>query len=666
MSLFDTSNLPMRDADKLRAFALTPKPPKPEDIIPVDNFTLNYPDRTNIDWMSDAELIQAAGRYQAFFDVECYPNYFLLCMKIAGKYLKFELNEIDSTYTLPRVYEEFRQLQKLEWILNNFELVGFYSYNYDLPLIRIALKGFAPDQLKHISNQIIFENINSYELVRMYDLPDVHYNHIDLFNVTPLKGSLKLYGGRLHCKRMQSMPIEDDVYIGEADKPQIITYCLNDLDITDVLAGNLTPQLELRRNLSRTFEIDLRSRSDAQIAEKVIGSEIERISGHKPYNPIIDPGEYYYYQRPMWLEYETPILKELLHRIEHAKFTIGEDGSIDLPDDLKDAKIRLGYCDFRVGIGGLHSSEKKISHKASSEVALIAKDVTSYYPSIILNEQLYPRHLGRYFLKVYKNLVDRRRKAKAEKDKVTADSLKITVNGSFGKLGNKYSVLYSPDLMMQVTVTGQLALLKLIELLETYVCPVISANTDGVLVKCPYESIQRFNECVQWWERLTGYTTEETRYKAIYSRDVNNYIAIDMADEVHTKGEYSEVGSSGNTELSKNPENLVCNDACKVFLSCGIPVEFTIRSCSDIRRFVTVRNVTGGALKSGVYLGKTVRWYYSTEMKGQIEYKKSGNKVPLTDGAMPLMELPDTLPDDLDYERYIAMANQMLKDMAGL
>ena len=50
-------------------------------------------------------------------------------------------------------------------------------------------------------------------------------------------------------------------------------------------------------------------------------------------------------------------------------------------------------------------------------------------------------------------------------------------------------------------------------------------------------------------------------------------------------------------------------------------------------------------------------------MQGEINYKLSGNKVPNSDRAMPLMELTETLPDDLDYERYIAVANEMLVDL---
>lgn len=64
-------------------------------------------------------------------------------------------------------------------------------------------------------------------------------------------------------------------------------------------------------------------------------------------------------------------------------------------------------------------------------------------------------------------------------------TFKIVLNGTFGKLGSKYSFLYSPNLMIQVTITGQLALLMLIEALEAAGISVVSANTDGIVSRCP-------------------------------------------------------------------------------------------------------------------------------------------------------------------------------------
>ena len=51
-------------------------------------------------------------------------------------------------------------------------------------------------------------------------------------------------------------------------------------------------------------------------------------------------------------------------------------------------------------------------------------------------------------------------------------------------------------------------------------------------------------------------------------------------------------------------------------------------------------------------------------MEGEIIYAKNGNKVPRTDNAKPLMDLPALLPEDIDYAWYEQEAYSMLADLA--
>jgi hypothetical protein len=104
-------------------------------------------------------------------------------------------------------------------------------------------------------------------------------------------------------------------------------------------------------------------------------------------------------------------------------------------------------------------------------------------------------------------------------------------------------------------------------------------------------------------------------------------------------------------------------DAVIAWLKDGTPVERTIRACSDIRRFVTIRRVKGGAEKDGAYLGKAVRWYTAVCEKGTINYRLNGNNVPRSEGAMPCMQLPEEFPLDVDHEWYIREAYATLQDV---
>ena len=240
--------------------------------------------------------------------------------------------------------------------------------------------------------------------------------------------------------------------------------------------------------------------------------------------------------------------------------------------------------------------------------------------------------------------------------KTQMNSLKLSINGSFGKLGSKYSALYSPDLLIYVTVTGQLALLMLIERLHLAGVRCISANTDGVVLHYPESLVPTVESVCFDWSLSTSYTLEATRYKAIASRDVNNYVAVTLSGNIKGKGCFA---SSG---LSKNPDGQIIYTAVAKQVADGTPYQETIRACRDIREFVTVRRVQGGAVWRGEKLGKAVRFYISTSVPENecILYATNNNRVPKSAGAKPCMVLPEQFPGDVDYRYYETEAEKLL------
>ncbi len=121
---------------------------------------------------------------------------------------------------------------------------------------------------------------------------------------------------------------------------------------------------------------------------------------------------------------------------------------------------------------------------------------------------------------------------------------KIFLNGTFGKTGSPYSILFAPEMLIQTTITGQLSLLMLIEWHEYYGIPVVSANTDGIVIKCPRDKVYISEHLIKEWEKTTGLEMETVEYRGIYSRDVNSYFAVKSDGEVKRKGEYSKAGLS--------------------------------------------------------------------------------------------------------------------------
>ena len=629
------------------------------------------------------------------FDTECYRDFWMIAFRNiqTGNTSSFEMYEGQPL-----------DVDRIRKIIQRYTLIGFNSTGYDMPMLALALtKGTTTQMLKDASDGIIVHGIKPWNFHDRFPSTPIDQDlcdHIDIIEVLPGQASLKLYGGRMHSRKLQDLPIEPSASISPAQRIELRDYCINDLVTTQDAYSQVQPQLELRKKMSAEYGIDLRSKSDAQIAEVVIRSQVEQATGRKIPKAKDMTGHTFKYIAPSFIWFKSPALQEMFTLLKEHEFTVMAAGSVILPDWLSKLPIDIGLSTYKMGIGGLHSTEESVCHVADDDTFLIDRDVAAYYPNIILQMGLYPENMGKEFLGVYRKIVERRLEAKRTGDKVTDDALKITINGSFGKFGSKYSVLYAPNLLIQTTITGQLALLMLIELLEDNGFSVVSANTDGVVIKGNKKDLEKLEACIYAWEMNNGYTTEATPYRAIYSRDVNSYVALKEAGGAKLKGFFAPAG------VNKNPNNQISTTAVVKYLVHGTPVEDTIIACTDVTQFLTVRTVRAGAIKPTKlemcndwvedadggkwtspslpgaaavkrksrppafevvtafdYLGKVVRWYYGIDEEGDIRNKINGYLVPRSEGAVPMMELSDHLPDDLDHKWYIDESYSILEQI---
>lgn len=593
-------------------------------------------------------------------DIECYPNYFLVQFKShdSKKVQSFEMYE---GHPLDRA--------SILGILNTFTSVTFNGMDYDMPMVMYALKGVDNAMLKKASDHIIEGGLRGWQFEQEYGVKvPSGIDHIDLKEAVPgVQVSLKLYGGRLHSRRLQDLPYPPDMVLTREQMIEVRDYCENDLDTTfDLWTKARDPKDDIigtRESLTAQYGIDVRSKSDAQIAEAIIRALVERAKGERIYRQEYRPGTVFKYKAPLFLQFRTQALRQVLAEISDSNFVIGGDGKVKMPKSLEGRKVKIGAATYKMGIGGLHSEEKSQGFVATSEMLLRDTDVVSYYPSLIIQCGLSPENMGELFQRFYRGFRDQRVAAKKGGNKSLAQTLKIFLNGIFGKLGSRWSVVYAPHLLIQVTVTGQLALLMLIERFEEAGIRVISANTDGVVQFLPAHLDALRKQIIAQWEHDTGLEAEDTVYRALFSRDVNNYLALKDGGGVKTKGVLADPG------FMKNPTNMIVSDAVAAQLDQGVPIAETILRCRDIRRFLSVKRVTGGAIHRKKYLGKVVRWYRGAHSTDAILYgpgKKEGHKVGGSDGAVPLMELTDTFPADIDYGFYIAEASDLLREIGAL
>lgn len=663
------------------------------------------------------------SRGTLILDVECYRNFFYLGVKRKedGKRVGYEFSD----------RADFDRV-KVRALMRRYQTVGFNSQNYDLPMIYYALSGASTSDIKDASDHIIQNRIPYWRAEQELgiNIPRNKIDHLDLWDTNPavMKG-LKALNGSMHHKRLQELPYEHTSVLTHDEMDRTIEYCqFGDIDGTEMLFDSLREPIVLREAMREKYDtVDLRSKSDAQMGETILKTEVERIKGDRIKKAIIPDGTTFRYEPPEWMTFKTPYMQEVLRQIASTDIEVN-GGKVDFPKAFEKFEIVFDGMKHTLGIGGLHSTEGNRSVHSTADTILIDADVASQYPSIILKLGLFPKAMGRDFLPVYKSLIDARLLAKKSKDKVTDKGLKVSINGSYGKLGSGYSVLFAPHLMVAVTLTGQLSLLMLIEEASLRGIPVVSANTDGVIFACPRSKFNGFvmrdgapsdrlnpspiQDIIEWWEGVTSFNLEFAEYRSVYSQSVNTYMAIKPDGSFKRKGKLANHwreelpwgGKNGDYDparagLMKAPAMTICVDAALGMILHGIPVEKTIRECQDVREFITITTANGGATwgpgapiytateretpagkiikgkalsgyEDEFYLGKLVRFYWSTQGNPIIRVKghaSTGNRgiVAKTDGCRPIMTLPDdfAVPGDLDYARYEAEANAILKDI---
>ena len=641
--------------------------------------------------MTDMEIWQAAVDGKRLeYDIEIYHNYSMF-----GFYCE-ELNKYILLEKIPELGIDC-DLRKLRWILQNFQFQTFNGRHYDIPMSEAALKGFDTYQLKQVSDFIIQKKFDEFgkeikittmDVRRQFKLRKLYaddrkdfkreLDHIDLKEVCPGQASLKVYSARMHTQLMQDLPFHHAAHLN-LDQIQILRwYHGNDLHHTAEIRKHLQKEMDLRIKLTQEYGVDVRSKSDAQIAEAILTKELEALTGVTPMGIKVEPGEKFRFKPAPWLKFKHPNMQYVFDVVCNLDYEVGEYGRVFLPKMLEDMLIPIGNSKYQMGIGGLHSTEKKTAHFANDGFLLADTDVESFYPMLMLLLDIFPQQHPQ-LKEIFRAIVTRRLAAKHAGDKSTANSLKIVVNGTYGKLGEKHSIVYRPDGIIQVCLNGQLSLLMLIERLEMAGIAVVSANTDGIVSK-PHESqYELFHSIVKQWMVETGLSMEETRYSMLLSRDVNAYIAIKDAEAI-VDGKKQKEGWKGkgpylnfwhpdnidhNEQLKHNPKCLVSQEAVIEYLKNGTPIEDYVRKCNDVTKYITVRKVDrGGAYKNGNYLGKSVRYYFATKDNDPIIVADNGHKVGMTLGAEPLMEMDGLMPEDVNKQWYVDEAYKILKQVA--
>ena len=168
-------------------------------------------------------------------------------------------------------------------------------------------------------------------------------------------------------------------------------------------------------------------------------------------------------------------------------------------------------------IGGAHSVNERGIYKGD----IWDIDVGGMYPSIMALFNLCSRTMDAA-------AYDKVRLARMQmaKSDWRRNVYKKALNSTYGGMLDPFSTLFDPAKGRQVCVLGQLFIVDLLEKLEPYT-QLIQTNTDGVYVipNSPEDAVSA-KAAVEAFSRRTGLVMEIDHYKALYQRDINNYIAV--------------------------------------------------------------------------------------------------------------------------------------------
>ena len=468
-------------------------------------------------------------------------------------------------------------------------------------------------------------NIKWYQLLE-YNLPSINEEEAQIYWKIPR------YNG-IDIENLNKLIDRWDRYILDDYIPDMMHYNLNDVFIVAEMARLYSEEIKLRYSVSNSYEVDVLNSSRSDMADKLFIKFYSDFSNLQPWQ-----------WRGKKTERTTMSFKKVI--FDNVKFKTKE--LQDFLTDIKtvaitrtsksefERKITIGKTIYTVATGGLHSEDKpRVLKSKLEEGGFIYKhfDISSFYPSLLVVYKIAPEHIDKgVFVKLVDYFRTTRIAAKHSEEplvdgipkKVVAEALKIVINSIYGKFSYEYGDIYDRMCTLRTTINGQLFILMLCEELELNGIPVVSANTDGIVVKLDYTKEELFNTITSNWLEYTGLSADSEDYTKYICRDINNYFAEETNGKIDYKGDLNPYMYMENLAKGYNAP-IVAKAVVEYFLH-DKPVLETFYESTDILDFCKTQNI--GRKFKAIYVDtkqhevqRNVRFYVSNN-GGQL-FKQS-------------------------------------------
>ena len=519
------------------------------------------------------------------YDIEIFPNVFHCCCKDSedGKIYKFEISERKNQ--LKDLVEFFLQKSLIFCGYNNHhydDVVLNYIIDYqkiltDLPFRRIC------QSLFNLSSYIVKDEEGSRKRLKRWKYAH-YFKSMDLLTMQfsqKLRVGLKTMQVTMHYKNVQEYDGDFDKFLPSEKIDEMIAYNINDVESTTELLNRLKDQVELRLFIEQEHGIDCLSMDSVKMAETFLLEKYSEKSGI-PKNVIKEM------RSPMdWIPLKDVILPFI--RYKNPKL---QDVLEDMKSQIVYSKERKSYekkfvlsnVVYSVGVGGIHSIHNPKIFLPNEDEFIGHADVASMYPSLLIEYQWGPRHLGKLFCDLFAGLKAERLEAKRTGQKVKNQFLKIVLNSPTGKMQQEVSWMYDPFNVFKIRINGQLILLLLVDRLLEIGAEIIQVNTDGVVYRAKTQLKDRIQEAISEVEQITQLEFESDEYEAFYQYAINDYFGVLKGGKIEEKGMF--ITKQDNTRLGKGLAPVVIPKAIIAYFTKHIPVEEFIKSDKDIRDFL--------------------------------------------------------------------------------
>ena len=566
------------------------------------------------------------------YDIESFPNLFTCSI----------LNSENNKLITYEISEDKNDLGKIVALfqLKEFYFCGFNNKSYDDVLINYLIIRFDDLRYKPIFEITWLIKSMSDKIIKEPVANWVDYKHAYLFNSFDLMTMSFSAKNRVGLKELEVTMGFPNVMEYEGDfsknvpkelKDKVIEYNQNDVLATGGLLNLKKNDIELRLKLNEKYKINVLSKDNVNMGMEILKKEyLEKTN--KTWDDIKDlktPCQLVAFKNIIFdfIQYTTPPLQKLLEKLK----------KISIDPNNKDFRevFEIGGVVHNISLGGLHSINNAEIIIPNEDELLIDYDVDSFYPSCLIVNNLYPKHLGIEFVDIYKNIRDERVEAKKDKNSFLADAFKYAINGLSGNLQSQYSWTYDPELVVKLRINCQLMILMLIEKFDLLGAEIVQSNTDGILIKIKKSLLPEIEKAKDEWCKLTKLSMSKEEFERFYQYDVNNYIGVKKGfketkdpELIKKKGFFVD-----ETNLGKGMSPKVIAKSLINYFVYNISPEETLKEDKDIRDYLTYQRVSRDFIVE--YNGEKAlhinRFYMSINGGILIKYKiEKGGKAQAT------------------------------------